>query len=397
MEKAFLTDFFYGDEAEQFTFFRIPRLLITSPHFSGISVEAKLLYGLMLDRMGLSCKKGWHESDGKVYIYYTIEEICKDLNCASEKAVKLVAELEGGSQVKYRCVRAHKMENGDIVEDERKQTIMYNAGLEVGGLYSLRPGKLYRVVGMIDGQERSRISLIERRRQGQGKPTKIYVKRFTTREVLTYDQANTGSSLTRIENAHGDTITQQIDNRNTRISENEIQEIGESKFRGFDNRNSRNSGTETQDFRLPNGNYTDNSYTDLSHTQSVNPSLVEGPLTGEKDGPTDGEAERERIKKQIEYSFLPYRLNRWQLQQANELVELMVAVAMNRAATIKIGQAEYGTAYVRSRLDKLTCEDVETVIRNMEEAGGQVKNVRAYMLAALFNAADTAYHRETLA
>ena len=148
---------------------------------------------------------------------------------------------------------------------------------------------------------------------------------------------------------------------------------------------------------MPNGNYTDNSYTDLSHTQSVNPSLVEGPLTGVKDGQTDGEAERERIKKQIEYSFLPYRLNRWQLQQANELVELMVAVAMNRAATIKIGQAEYGTAYVRSRLDKLTCEDVETVIRNMEEAGGQVKNVRAYMLAALFNAADTAYHRETLA
>ena len=397
MEKAFLTDFFYGDEAEQFTFFRIPRLLITSPHFSGISIEAKLLYGLMLDRMGLSCKKGWHESDGKVFIYYTIEEICKDLNCASEKAVKLVAELEGGSQVKYRCVRARKMENGDIVEDERKQTIMYDAGLEVGGLYSLRPGKLYRIVGLIDGQDRSRISLIERRRQGQGKPTKIYVKRFTTREVLINDQDSIGSSLPRIENAQGVAATQEIDKRNSRNSEIEKQDFRLSKNRDFDKRNSRNSGIEAQDFRLSNGSYTDKNHTDFSHTQSVIPSLVEGPPTGEKDGPTDGDAERERIKKQIDYSFLPFRLNGWQLNQANELVELMVTVAMNRAATIKVGQAEYGTAYVQSRLDKLTCEDIETVIRNLEEVGGQVKNIRAYMLAALFNVADTAYHRETLA
>ena len=69
-------DFFYGDEAEQFSYFRIPRLLITSPRFKSLSIEAKLLYGLMLDRMGLSMKNGWHEEDGRVFIYYRTSGSC---------------------------------------------------------------------------------------------------------------------------------------------------------------------------------------------------------------------------------------------------------------------------------------------------------------------------------
>lgn len=363
-QSTFLTEYFYGDEAEQFTYFRIPRLLITSPHFSGISIEAKLLYGLMLDRMGLSCKKGWHESDGKVFIYYTIEEICKDLNCASEKAVKLVAELEGGSQVKYRCVRARKMENGDIVEDERKQTIMYDAGLEVGGLYSLRPGKLYRVVGLIDGQDRSRISLIERRRQGQGKPTKIYVKRFTTK-------------------------------RNSRNSEIENQEIRLSKYRDFDNRNSRNSIIEAQDFRLSNSSYTEYSNPDISQTESVNPSIGTSTDTsarvraGVVDGQTDGQAVRERIKKQIDYEILPFRLDGWALRQADELLELMVEVALTRSPTVQIGRAAYPIDYVQERFAKIGLDHIEAILRGLKENEGRVINVRAYLLASLFNSVAT--------
>ncbi|MBQ6529682.1 MAG: replication initiator protein A, partial [Clostridia bacterium] len=52
-------DYCYGSEAEQFTFYRIPKVLITAPEFKKVSDSAKLLYGLMLDRMGLSIKNGW--------------------------------------------------------------------------------------------------------------------------------------------------------------------------------------------------------------------------------------------------------------------------------------------------------------------------------------------------
>ena len=54
-------DYHYGIEAEQYAYFRIPKLLMTEPHFKDISTDAKLLYGLMLDRMGLSVKNGWLE------------------------------------------------------------------------------------------------------------------------------------------------------------------------------------------------------------------------------------------------------------------------------------------------------------------------------------------------
>ena len=120
-----LADYFYGDESEQFSYFRIPRLLITSPRFKGLSTDAKLLYGMLLDRMSLSAKNGWYDEQSRVYIYYTADEIRADMGCGNDKALKLLSEL-----------------------DTKKG-----------------------------------VGLIERIKQGQGKPTKIYVKRFTTREL----------------------------------------------------------------------------------------------------------------------------------------------------------------------------------------------------------------------
>ena len=113
-------DYYYGSEADQFTFLRIPRVLITGPHFKKLGMEAKVLYGLMLDRMGLSMKNGWLDEHNRVYIYFTLDEIQECLSCGHNKGVKLLAELDAGTG----------------------------------------------------------IGLIERVKQGQGKPTRIYVKNF---------------------------------------------------------------------------------------------------------------------------------------------------------------------------------------------------------------------------
>lgn len=77
-----------GMDAEQYAFFRIPKLLITEPYFRRLSTDAKLLYGLMLDRMSLSMRNGWMDDDGHVYIYFTLEEVCEQLCCKTDKAVK---------------------------------------------------------------------------------------------------------------------------------------------------------------------------------------------------------------------------------------------------------------------------------------------------------------------
>ena len=113
-------DYFYGAESEQFSFYRIPKVLFTEERFKAISAEAKVLYGLLLDRMSLSAKNGWQDKENRVYIIFTIEDIMEAMGCADQKAGKLLYELE------------------------------------------------------------SKCGLIEQKRQGLGKPNLIYVKNFVT-------------------------------------------------------------------------------------------------------------------------------------------------------------------------------------------------------------------------
>ena len=89
-------DYFYGSESEQFSFYRIPKMLFKEKQFKNVSAEAKVLYGLMLDRMGLSQKNMWLDSENRVYIIYTIEDIIEDFGCARQKASKLLDELDKG-------------------------------------------------------------------------------------------------------------------------------------------------------------------------------------------------------------------------------------------------------------------------------------------------------------
>lgn len=83
-----MNNYYTIHEAEQFVFYRIPKALITDKIFSMVSTDAKLLYGLLLDRMGLSAKNGWCDESGRVYIYYTVDAVREDLSCGKEKACK---------------------------------------------------------------------------------------------------------------------------------------------------------------------------------------------------------------------------------------------------------------------------------------------------------------------
>ncbi len=87
-------EYFYGNEGEQFTFYRIPKILFKDKRFKSISTAAKVLYGLMLDRMSLSVKNRWFDDINRVYIIYTLDEIIDDLRCARQKAAKLLDELD---------------------------------------------------------------------------------------------------------------------------------------------------------------------------------------------------------------------------------------------------------------------------------------------------------------
>ena len=113
-------DYFYRQAGELFSFFRIPKALFQEQRFQNLSTDAKILYGILLDRMSLSAKNGWRDEQGRVYIIYTVREVQESLCCAEHKAVKLFRELEG-------------------------------------------------------------IGLVERKRRGLGRPSLIYVKDFSSR------------------------------------------------------------------------------------------------------------------------------------------------------------------------------------------------------------------------
>lgn len=87
-------DYFYEHESELFTFYRVPKVLFTEEPFKSMNCEAKLLYGLLLDKMGLSRKSGWFDKQGRAFVYYGINRIMEDLGCANSKAEKLLSELE---------------------------------------------------------------------------------------------------------------------------------------------------------------------------------------------------------------------------------------------------------------------------------------------------------------
>ena len=86
--------YFYQSQQDQYTFYRIPKALIKGVRYQHVTMEAKLLYGILLDRMSLSCKNDWCDASGKVFIIYTLEELMEDFSCSDKTATKLLRELE---------------------------------------------------------------------------------------------------------------------------------------------------------------------------------------------------------------------------------------------------------------------------------------------------------------
>ena len=95
-------NFFYGQQASQFAFYRIPQILFTDERYKSLNVEAKVLYGILLNRMELSVRNHWFDDNGRVYIIFTIEEVMAHLGCGDKKAGALLAELEKKADLIYR-------------------------------------------------------------------------------------------------------------------------------------------------------------------------------------------------------------------------------------------------------------------------------------------------------
>ena len=320
-------DYFRGMEAEQYSFYRVLKVLFTAECFKSLSCEAKVLYGLMLDRMSLSIKNRWFDEEDRVYIIFTVEEIAELLNCGTQKAVKLMKELDS------------------------------NQG----------------------------IGLIEKKRLGLGKPNVIYVKNFLVKEKISSEQEE--KTLENPEN------TQNSENHNSRNVKTTNQEFPESQFKNGENHTSRIVKIKTQEVPKSQSNNTDINKTDFSETdpiQSYQSLTADEVYPVEEDVMEKMETYRALIQDNIDYECF---LDKREREEVDELMELMVEILMlpdNRV--VRIGGADKPVSVVKSRFLKLTYSHIEYVLFSLHRNTSKVANIKAYLLATLYNSSMTMNH-----
>ena len=270
-----MLDYFYGGQADLFSFYRLPKALFVDPRFRGISAEAKILYGLLLDRMSLSARNDWLDEQGRVYIVFTVEEIMESLACGNKKAVGLLRELEVGA------------------------------------------------------------GLIERRRQGLGKPNLIYVKNFI-----------------------------------------------EGNFLKCPNDTSVSVQSTVHDVSKGHGNKTDKNYTDLSETD---PFLSDVAAGTESEGKDDRTRYQEYFLRQFAFDSLVASCPDDE-DMLREILELLVDTVCSKRRLIRIAGDDKPAEVVKAQLMKLNSDHLRFVLMCLKENTTLVRNMRQYLLAALYNA-----------
>ena len=291
MEKKMTFNYFYGTEADQFSFYRIPKALFTDSYFKDLSSDAKILYGLMLDRMSLSIKNQWFDDKNRAYIYFSIEDIMELLNCGRNKAIKSMRELDD----------------------------------ETG------------------------IGLIEKRRQGFGKVNVIYVKTFMPEKT---DEKKFEEELKKFK-------------KQTSVEKEESTEV-----------------------YISNPNNTNLSDTEMNDNKS-NPIISVDEKRFDSDNHSeDYQAYENLVKETIDYESLEVT-HHDDMRQVDEIVNLIVETVMCKNDKILIASNWYPASLVKKKFLMLTYSHIEYVLHCMSGNTTKVKNIKKYLLAALFNAPST--------
>ena len=299
MEDRIKLSYFYGREADQYSFYRIPKLLFTEEYFKKISVEAKVLYGLMLDRMSLSMKNQWFDTEGRAYIYYSLEDIMDAMGCSNKKAISIMKELD--------------IESG--------------------------------------------IGLIEKKRQGQGKPTMIYLKQFMIQDVQKCNNYTSGekSVISEVKNLHV-LKCKNVMSRSEKFTHPEVKKL-------HTNKNNINN-------------------TELSNTESNH------IISGNDGMGFDVEAYTEIIKENIELDILLDR-HPYDRELLTGIFDLILETVLCKNKSIIVASSEYPAELVRSKFLKLNMFHVEYAMDCMKKNTSKIHNIKKYLLAALFNAPST--------
>ena len=328
-------EYFYGQQAESYTFYRIPKVMFTEESFKGLSCEAKVLYGLMLDRMSLSTKNEWLDEEGKVYIVFPLSDIRELIQCSKQTAVNLVHELD--------------TEQG--------------------------------------------IGLIEKSRPGLGKANVFYVKNFMApiERERNNDIENTLNSTEEPRKLDSTKKSKNWTSGGQEIRPQEVQKLDHQKSKNWTSGSPENRLQEVQKL---DPNKTEYNKTEKSETQSINQS-GDTAVPGVFVPPTETDVIdgiRNYVRDRVDYQSFQGE-DEDAREEVDELVEMIVDVLrMPDTAVLRINGNEMPAVLVKEHYYKIRRDHIDYVRWTMRNNYRKVNNIRAYMLTALYNSVLTIGH-----
>ena len=351
MAENYKFDYYYGSQADQFSFFRIPKILVRDKKFKHISSDAKILYGLLLDRMSLSIKNKWLDQENRVYIIFTIAEIMQEFECSERKAIEMLAELDN----------------------------------------------------------KSGIGLVEKKRQGLGRPNLIYVKNFVVSEEAEAEkneQLKLVGEVLPFQNCVSLQIRNSENLQDKGCKTDQLKDNIASQDDDFDQKwihNCKNmhvqNDVDMQDMNCTNlqvkncgdgqTNYTEYKYTEKSYTEYSDIDSIYPIDLSKKDVMDEIEMCRNTVKKRISYEYLRRNISIKKRGMLEEIIELMVEVLAVERKTMRIAGTDYPYQLVKSRFMHIDEGHIEYVLDCLNQTSSKIGNVKAYILTSLFNATAT--------
>lgn len=283
-------DYFYPDGADQFTFYRIPKRLFTDNDLKTMSNGSKILYGLLLDRVDLSVKNRWMDDHRRIYVIYTLESIMQAMNVTDKPATKMLVELE-------------------------------------------------------------KRGLIERKKPGLGRPTRLYVKNFSSRS----------------------------DNVRVQTRRNSDSGVGESTIQ------------DSENLRPNHNNINDTEYNNTDLILSGSDAMGESHMSAIRSygAPRD----ERRLMEQYFRESLGVEELKSRFPYDQETIEGMVSMIVDTCCStrslIRIAGDDKPVEVVRSQLMKLTGDHIAYVLSCLKDGHSDIRNIRQYLLSSLYNAPFT--------
>ena len=376
-------DYFRGMEAEQYSFYRVPKVLFTAECFKSLSCEAKVLYGLMLDRMSLSIKNRWFDDEDRVYIIFTVDEIAELMNCGTQKAVKLIKELDTSNGIgliekkRLGLGKPNVIYVKNFMIKEIPNQLMKTDNVQKQEEYFTEETVMGENAGKIadmksEGNFQEEIANLQKQEEERGKSN------------ISQNSENHHSKIVKITNPElSESQFKNSENHNSGMMKTTNQEFPESQFNNYENQNSGMMKMEIQEFPKSQSNKTDINKTNFSETDIIQSYQIQsGSLVShdKRDVIEEMKIYRELIQERIEYKY-------HEQEDVDELVELMVEVMMMPDdSTIRIAGVDKSVALVKNRFMKLNYSHIEYVLFCLHRNTTKVGNIKAYLLTTLYNA-----------